>query len=243
MPITVKARDGKTDLYGLMFKPTNFDPSKKYPIINNIYPGPADRQRRQPRSSRRGARRRPGARRAGLHRRADRRHGHAVALEAIPRGVLRRHGRQHAARSGGRHEGAGRSAIRGSTSIAPASTATPAAASPRPARCSAIPTSSRSACREAGNHDNRDYEDDWGEKWQGLLENQSDGTTNYDNQANQLRREEPEGQAAAGARHDGQQRAAVQHAAGGRRADQGEQGLRSDHASRTAATASAASRT
>ena len=34
---------------------------------------------------------------------------------------------------------------------------------------------------EAGNHDNRNYEDDWGEKWQGLL----DGS-NYDNQANQL---------------------------------------------------------
>jgi dipeptidyl-peptidase 4 len=40
MPFTVKARDGKTDLYGLMFRPTNFDESKKYPIINHIYPGP-----------------------------------------------------------------------------------------------------------------------------------------------------------------------------------------------------------
>ena len=39
---------------------------------------------------------------------------------------------------------------------------------------------------QAGNHDNRNYEDDWGEKWQGLLENQASGTTNYDNQANQL---------------------------------------------------------
>ena len=37
---TVKARAGKTDLYGLMFKPANFDPSKKYPIIDYIYPGP-----------------------------------------------------------------------------------------------------------------------------------------------------------------------------------------------------------
>jgi dipeptidyl aminopeptidase/acylaminoacyl peptidase len=37
---TVKARDGKTDLYGLMFKPSNFDASKKYPIVNYIYPGP-----------------------------------------------------------------------------------------------------------------------------------------------------------------------------------------------------------
>src|SRR3546814_6599736 len=39
-PFTVKARDGKTDLYGLMFKPTNFDPTKQYPIVNYIYPGP-----------------------------------------------------------------------------------------------------------------------------------------------------------------------------------------------------------
>jgi len=39
-PDTVKARDGKTDLYGLMFKPTNLDPNKKYPIVNHIYPGP-----------------------------------------------------------------------------------------------------------------------------------------------------------------------------------------------------------
>ena len=38
----------------------------------------------------------------------------------------------------------------------------------------------------AGNHDNRNYEDDWGEKWQGLLKEFPDGTTNYDNQANQL---------------------------------------------------------
>ena len=40
MRITVKDRGGVNDLYGLMFRPTNFDPTKKYPIINNIYPGP-----------------------------------------------------------------------------------------------------------------------------------------------------------------------------------------------------------
>src|SRR6185369_5843121 len=39
-PISVKARDGVTNLYGLLYKPTNFNPSKKYPIINHIYPGP-----------------------------------------------------------------------------------------------------------------------------------------------------------------------------------------------------------
>ena len=39
---------------------------------------------------------------------------------------------------------------------------------------------------QAGNHDNRNYEDDWAEKWQGLLTRNADGETNYDNQANQL---------------------------------------------------------
>ena len=38
---------------------------------------------------------------------------------------------------------------------------------------------------EAGNHDNREYEDDWAEKWIGLLEKKPDGTSNYDSQANQ----------------------------------------------------------
>ncbi len=36
----VKARDGKTDLYGQMFKPSNFDANNKYPIVTYIYPGP-----------------------------------------------------------------------------------------------------------------------------------------------------------------------------------------------------------
>ena len=38
---------------------------------------------------------------------------------------------------------------------------------------------------EAGNHDQREYEDDWGEKYHGPLERRPDGTTNYDTQANQ----------------------------------------------------------
>jgi dipeptidyl-peptidase-4 len=37
---TVKAADGMTDLYGNMWKPFDFDPSKKYPIICYVYPGP-----------------------------------------------------------------------------------------------------------------------------------------------------------------------------------------------------------
>jgi dipeptidyl-peptidase 4 len=37
---TVKAADGVTDLFGNMWKPFDFDPNKKYPIIAHVYPGP-----------------------------------------------------------------------------------------------------------------------------------------------------------------------------------------------------------
>jgi len=37
---SVKARDGKTDLYGLLIKPTNFNASLKYPVVETVYPGP-----------------------------------------------------------------------------------------------------------------------------------------------------------------------------------------------------------
>jgi dipeptidyl aminopeptidase/acylaminoacyl peptidase len=35
-----KGRDGKTDIYGVIFRPSNFDPNKKYPVIEDIYAGP-----------------------------------------------------------------------------------------------------------------------------------------------------------------------------------------------------------
>lgn len=37
-----KGRDGKTDMWGLIARPTNFDPKKKYPVIEYIYQGPGD---------------------------------------------------------------------------------------------------------------------------------------------------------------------------------------------------------
>ncbi|HEY0299132.1 MAG TPA: DPP IV N-terminal domain-containing protein [Arachidicoccus sp.] len=40
IPIKVKAHDDTTDLYGLLFTPTHIDPNKKYPVIDYIYPGP-----------------------------------------------------------------------------------------------------------------------------------------------------------------------------------------------------------
>jgi dipeptidyl aminopeptidase/acylaminoacyl peptidase len=37
---TAKGRDGTTDIWGVIYRPHNFDPSKKYPVIENIYAGP-----------------------------------------------------------------------------------------------------------------------------------------------------------------------------------------------------------
>jgi len=39
-PFKVKADDGLTDIYGVMYKPFDFDPNKKYPVIEYVYPGP-----------------------------------------------------------------------------------------------------------------------------------------------------------------------------------------------------------
>ncbi|QOR35210.1 DPP IV N-terminal domain-containing protein [Clostridium sp. 'deep sea'] len=39
-PFKVKARDGVTDIYGVIYRPSNFDCNKKYPVIDDIYPGP-----------------------------------------------------------------------------------------------------------------------------------------------------------------------------------------------------------
>ena len=39
-PFVAKARDGKTDIWGVIFRPGNFDANKKYPVIEKIYAGP-----------------------------------------------------------------------------------------------------------------------------------------------------------------------------------------------------------
>ena len=39
-PFKVKADDGITDLYGVLYKPFNFDSTKKYPLMEYVYPGP-----------------------------------------------------------------------------------------------------------------------------------------------------------------------------------------------------------
>jgi dipeptidyl-peptidase-4 len=45
--ITYKAADGETDLHGLLHKPSNFDPAKKYPLLVTVYAGPATNAARE----------------------------------------------------------------------------------------------------------------------------------------------------------------------------------------------------
>ncbi|HXE31577.1 MAG TPA: DPP IV N-terminal domain-containing protein [Terriglobales bacterium] len=40
LPFHAKGRDGKTDIWGVIFRPSNFDAAKKYPVVESIYAGP-----------------------------------------------------------------------------------------------------------------------------------------------------------------------------------------------------------
>ncbi len=182
-PITVKARDGKTDLYGFLFKPTNFDASKKYPIVNNVYPGPQTGS--------------CGSRSfAAAHRDMQ-------ALAELGFVVVCIDGMGTPFRSKAFHEfyygnlgdntipdqvagmkelaqrypwiDIDRAGIYGHSG---GGNATAAA-------MFNFPDFFKVGIAESGNHDQRDYEDDWAEKWAGLEVKNPDGTSNYDSQANQ----------------------------------------------------------
>jgi dipeptidyl-peptidase-4 len=183
MPITVKARDGKTDLYGLLFRPTNFDSTKKYPIVNQIYPGPQTGS--------------VGSRSFSASRGDTRALAELgfIVVEIDAMGTPYRSKSFHAAYYGDMGDNglpdqvAGmkelgrrfswidldRAGIWGHSGGGYASLGA----------MLRYPDFFKVAVSESGNHDNREYEDDWGEKWQGLLERKSDGTTSYDSQANQ----------------------------------------------------------
>jgi dipeptidyl-peptidase 4 len=183
VPITVKARDGVTDLYGLMYQPTNLDRGKKYPIINNIYPGPQGGS-------------------VTNWSFADAR-GDCQALAELGFVVVQIEGMGNPLRSKKFHDfyfgkmedntlpdqvagmkelaakypwiDIDRAGIYGHSGGGYAT----ADAMFR------YPEFFKVGISESGNHDNREYEDDWGERYQGLLVENSDGTTNYDAQANQ----------------------------------------------------------
>ncbi len=189
VPFSTKARDGDTDLYGLMYKPSNFSASKSYPVLNYLYPGPqtgsvGSRAFRPARSDKQAmaelgfvvievdAMGTPG-RPKSFHEYYYGNMGDNGLPDQITtiEQLAERHSWIDASRVGiYGHSGGGFASTRA---------------------LFAYPDFYDVAVSGAGNHDNRNYEDDWGEKWQGLLEVTGNAgtdsqTTNYDNQANQL---------------------------------------------------------
>jgi dipeptidyl-peptidase-4 len=183
VPIVVKARDGKTDLYGYMFKPTDFDASKKYPIVNSVYPGPQTGS-----CGGRGF--------AAAHRDWQSLAELGFIVVCIDgMGTPFRSKAFHEFYFGDLGDNTIPDQVSGMKDLAGeypwidldkvgmyghsgGGNATAAA-------MFHFPDFFKVGIAESGNHDQRDYEDDWAEKWNGLLVKNADGTTNYDSQANQ----------------------------------------------------------
>jgi dipeptidyl-peptidase-4 len=183
VPITVKGRDGKTDVYGFMFKPTSFDASKKYPIVNHVYPGPQ--------TGSCGGRGFAAA------------HGDMQSLAELGFIVVCIDGMGTPWRSKAFHEAYYGNL--GDNTIPDQVSGMRELAAKYPwidldkvgiyghsgggnATAAAMfhyPEFFKVGIAESGNHDQRDYEDDWAEKWAGLELKNADGSSNYDSQANQ----------------------------------------------------------
>ncbi|HXS21323.1 MAG TPA: prolyl oligopeptidase family serine peptidase, partial [Steroidobacteraceae bacterium] len=182
--ITVKARDHETDLYGLLFKPTSFDPARRYPVIDFVYPGPqiGSVPRFDFEPSRRDCQ---SLAELGFivvsingmgtpYRSARFQHlwyGN-MGDNTLPDQVagLEELGASHPWIDLTRVGMWGHSGGGNATADA----------------MFRYPAFFKVGWAESGNHDNRNYENDWGEMYQGLLMGNKDGTSNYDNQANEL---------------------------------------------------------
>ena len=181
--IEVKARDGVTDLYGFLFRPTDFSTDKHYPIINHVYPGPQTGS-------------------CG-NRDFAAAHGDMQSLAELGFIVVCIDGMGTPFRSKTFHEAY--FANLGDNTIPDQVTGLQQLAERYPwidlqrtgiyghsgggnATVAAMfhyPDFFKVGIAESGNHDNRVYEDDWAEKWSGLLAQNPDGTSNYTSQANQ----------------------------------------------------------
>ncbi|MGE5361255.1 MAG: DPP IV N-terminal domain-containing protein [Bacteroidales bacterium] len=184
LPITMKARDGKTDIYGLLFRPTNFDPSKKYPVVNNVYPGPQTGSTGgRSFSAARGDRQAlaelgfivvtidgmgtPGRSKAFQ----DAYYGAMGRDNTIPDQIA---GMKELAQKYPWVD-VGRAGIWGHSGGGFATTTA----------MFRFPDFFKAGIAESGNHDQRVNEDDWGERYQGLLVRNPDGSDSYDAEANQ----------------------------------------------------------
>jgi dipeptidyl-peptidase 4 len=181
IPITVKARDGKTDLYGLMYQPTRLDKSAKYPIINKIYPGPQTGSV------------------GGRSFSAARGDSQALAelgfvvVEIDGMGTPWRSKKFHEAYYGNMADNTIPDQIAGMKELAARHpwidinrTGIWGHSGGGYATASAMfmhPDFFKVGISESGNHDNRVYEDDWAEKWTGLLTKDPAAVKMYDAQA------------------------------------------------------------
>ncbi|TBW29297.1 S9 family peptidase [Gramella sp. KN1008] len=190
-PITVKSRDGKWDLYGLMFTPTHLDKTKKYPVVNYVYPGPQGGG--------------VGSRSFSPSRRDHQALAELGFVVVVIDGTCNpdRSKSFHDACYGNMADNTLEDQISGIKQLAEkhpymdldhvgiwghsgGGFATAAA-------MFKYPKFYKVGISESGNHDNRNYEDDWGERYIGLLTEDADGVSNYEKQANQNLAENLEG--------------------------------------------------
>ncbi len=175
--VQVTAADGKTDIYGLVFTPTKMETGKKYPVVNYIYPGPQGGS-------------------VGNWSFAATRGDHQ-ALAELGFIVVLIEGTSNPGRSKSYHDM--NYGNMGENTLPDQITAIKQLAAKYPmdidkvgiwghsgggfATAAALfryPDFFKVGVSQAGNHDNRNYEDDWGERYNGLAEN-----SDYEAQANQ----------------------------------------------------------
>ncbi|HKI44057.1 MAG TPA: DPP IV N-terminal domain-containing protein [Balneolales bacterium] len=178
---TVKARDGKTTLYGKLFTPTNFDSTKSYPVIDYIYPGPQTGSVRtwsfnvsmHQSLAELGfiivevnALGTPGRSKAFQDYWYGNMHDNGLPDQvAMIKQLAKRHSWIDINRVGiWGHSGGGFASTDAMLSY---------------------PDFFKVAVSESGNHDNRNYEANWGDKYQGLLKMEGD-SSNYTSQANEV---------------------------------------------------------
>ncbi|MEM6801552.1 MAG: DPP IV N-terminal domain-containing protein [Bacteroidota bacterium] len=183
-PFSTKSADGKYDLYGLMFSPTDIDYNKKYPIVNYVYPGPQGGSVGSWSFS-------PGR-------------GDHQALAELGFIVVVLEGSCNPGRSKAFHDECYGEMATNTLPDQMAGIKQLAEQYPYMdlekvgiwghsgggfAAAAALfdyPDFYDVGISESGNHDNRNYEDDWGERYIGLIE-EVEGVTNYQKQANQLK--------------------------------------------------------
>ena len=180
----VKARDGVTDLHGLLFFPSDFDSAAVYPVVDYIYPGPQ-----------------VGA--LGTRQVTTSPRGNAAALAELgfivfmidAMGSPGRSKAFHDAFYGNMHDNGLPDHV---TAIKQLASRYPQMDLDRVGifghsgggfgstdAMLSYPDFFKVAVSTAGNHDNRSYDYTWGEKYQGLVTQNPDGTDSFDSQANQ----------------------------------------------------------